>query len=252
MSRATTEDLTMTPRLLIGALLALASASTFAQSFGAPAPDTGAGKKRAAVCFACHGERGISSLPGTPHLAGQDRSYLEKALHAYRLGETRTDPTMTAMAKPLSDADIINIAAYFSMQPPMRQRVMAPPAPTSRPAAPAPATPVATARPAPSAPSTPAVTAAAKPVLASKPTAVAVDGKAVYDAHCFACHGTGAAGAPKPGDRAAWAPRIALGNAALLQNAIKGINAMPPKGACGSCSDNDLKAAVDWMVAQSK
>ena len=245
----------MTQRLLLGALLALASSTVLAQSFGAPAPDTSAGKKRAAVCFACHGERGISSLPGTPHLAGQDRTYLEKALHAYRLGETRTDPTMTAMAKPLSDADIINIAAYFSIQPAMRQRTPAPAA-APRPAAATPAAKpaVAVAAPPATAPATakPAAAKPATPPPVAKPATVASNGKAIYDAHCFACHGTGAAGAPKPGDRAAWAARIALGNAALLQSAIKGINAMPPKGACGTCTDADLKAAVDWMVAQSK
>lgn len=237
-----------TPRLIFGALLALASSSTLAQSFGAPAPDTGAGKKRAAVCFACHGERGISNLPGTPHLAGQDRTYLEKALHAYRLGETRTDPTMTAMAKPLSDADIINIAAYFSMQTPMRQRVAATaaPAPVRSPAAPPAPAPVQRA-------TTPAATKATPVAVATTaPKPAGANGRTIYDTHCAACHAIGAAGAPKLGDRAAWAPRIALGNAALLQNAIKGINAMPPKGACGSCSNDDLKAAVGWMVSQSK
>ncbi|MCX8099371.1 MAG: cytochrome c [Casimicrobiaceae bacterium] len=78
----------------------------------APA-DVGAGKKRAATCFACHGEDGVSKIPGTPHLAGQDRIYLEKSLRAYRDG-SRNDPAMTAMAKPLSDVDIANIAAYFA------------------------------------------------------------------------------------------------------------------------------------------
>jgi len=94
----------------------LASSLAHAQSQGGPAPDIGAGKKRAAVCFACHNADGISKIPGTPHLAGQDRSYLESALRAYRDGQTRQDPTMNAMAKPLSDRDIANIAAYYSLQ----------------------------------------------------------------------------------------------------------------------------------------
>jgi cytochrome c553 len=79
--------------------------------------DTGAGEKRAQVCFACHGENGTSKTPGIPHLAGQDRAYIEKALNAYRGGEMRQDPTMTSMAKSLSDTDIANIAAYFSSLP---------------------------------------------------------------------------------------------------------------------------------------
>jgi len=83
----------------------------------AHAADAAEGKKRAAVCFACHGESGIARSPGIPNLAGQNRDYLEKALHAYREGQQRQDPTMTAMAKPLSDKDISNIAMYFSLLP---------------------------------------------------------------------------------------------------------------------------------------
>ncbi len=104
----------------LAAVLAICAATSvaFGQPFGTPSPDAGAGKKRAAVCFACHGTGGISKLSGTPHLAGQDRAYLEKALRAYREG-TRQEPTMTAMAKPLSDADIANLAAFFSLLPRM-------------------------------------------------------------------------------------------------------------------------------------
>lgn len=104
-------------RSLAMALATFAVASVaLGQPFGTPSPDSGAGKKRAAVCFACHGAGGISKMQGTPHLAGQDRAYLENALHAYREG-SRQQPTMTAMAKPLSDADITNIAAFFSRLP---------------------------------------------------------------------------------------------------------------------------------------
>lgn len=94
--------------------------------------------------------------------------------------------------------------------------------------------------------------APAKPAAKPAAAASADNGKAIYDAHCAMCHGTGAAGAPKLGDKAAWAPRIKLGEPALLQAAIKGIRAMPPRGACAKCSDADLKAAVGYMVAQSK
>ena len=87
-----------------------------AQTHGGLAADVGAGKARAAVCFACHNADGISQIPGTPHLAGQERSYLENALRAYRDGTTRQDPTMNAMAGPLSNRDIENIAAYYSLQ----------------------------------------------------------------------------------------------------------------------------------------
>lgn len=77
-------------------------------------------------------------------------------------------------------------------------------------------------------------------------------GDAVYNASCAACHATGAAGAPKTGDAAAWAPRIAQGNATLVKHAINGLNAMPPKGMCMTCSDDEIKAAVEYMVSESK
>lgn len=78
------------------------------------------------------------------------------------------------------------------------------------------------------------------------------DGKKTYDTVCMACHATGAAGAPKFGDKAAWAPRIKTGNDALYASAIKGKNQMPPKGGNPALSDADIKAAVDYMVAAAK
>lgn len=74
----------------------------------------------------------------------------------------------------------------------------------------------------------------------------------IYNTSCAACHGTGAAGAPKVGDAAAWAPRIAQGNDTLYSRALNGINMMPPRGTCGACSDDDIKAIVDFMTAKSK
>jgi len=73
-------------------------------------------------------------------------------------------------------------------------------------------------------------------------------GEQVYQASCFGCHGTGAAGAPKYGDAAAWAPRKAQGMDVLFDHALNGFNAMPPKGTCMSCSDDELKAAIEHMV----
>lgn len=76
--------------------------------------------------------------------------------------------------------------------------------------------------------------------------------QAIYSASCAACHISGAAGAPKQGDKAAWAPRLKNGNAALYASAIKGKNAMPAKGGNASLSDDDVKAVVDYMVSQAK
>jgi cytochrome c5 len=77
-------------------------------------------------------------------------------------------------------------------------------------------------------------------------------GEQVYQAHCITCHGTGAAGAPKMGDAAAWAPRIAKGIDALLSSATNGKNAMPPKGLCMDCSEDELKGAIEYMTSKSK
>jgi len=77
-------------------------------------------------------------------------------------------------------------------------------------------------------------------------------GEQVYNSNCVACHGTGAAGAPKFGDAAAWAPRIAKGMDALLNSATNGLNAMPPKGLCMTCSTDELRGAIEYMVSNSK
>ena len=77
-------------------------------------------------------------------------------------------------------------------------------------------------------------------------------GVSVYNSKCIICHGSGVAGAPKVGDKAAWAPRVATGMDTLLASAIKGKNAMPPRGTCTECSDADLKAAIEYMVSQSR
>lgn len=73
-------------------------------------------------------------------------------------------------------------------------------------------------------------------------------GEDVYKASCFACHGTGALGAPKPGDAAAWGPRIEQGMDTLLSHALNGYNAMPARGTCGACSDDEIKAAIEHMI----
>lgn len=74
------------------------------------------------------------------------------------------------------------------------------------------------------------------------------DGSTVYNTKCMACHGTGAAGAPVKGDAGQWSARIAQGNETLYSHAIQGFNAMPAKGTCMDCSDDEIKAAVDYMI----
>ncbi len=87
---------------------------------------------------------------------------------------------------------------------------------------------------------------------AAATTGAAADaGKTTYDTACFACHGTGAAGAPVVGKKDAWATRIEQGKDTLYKHALTGLNAMPAKGGNASLSDEDVKAAVDYMVGQS-
>lgn len=73
-----------------------------------------------------------------------------------------------------------------------------------------------------------------------------------YNTKCVACHATGAAGAPKLGDAAAWAPRASLSMDALLASVKNGKGAMPPKGLCNDCSDDDFKGAIQFMLDNSK
>ncbi len=74
----------------------------------------------------------------------------------------------------------------------------------------------------------------------------------IYNSNCMACHATGAAGAPKLGDVAAWAGRVEKGIDQVYANAINGFNAMPAKGLCMSCSEDDVKSVVDYIVESSK
>ncbi len=108
-------------------------------------------------------------------------------------------------------------------------------------AAPAPAAPTEAAAPAP----------APAPAVAENTV-----GKGIYGKTCAMCHAAGVAGAPKPGDKADWEPRIAQGEATLYKHAIEGFTGakgmMPARGGGATLSDDEVKAAVDFMVAQSR
>lgn len=127
------------------------------------------------------------------------------------------------------------------------------PAPAQAAASAAPATATTAAAPAPAAAAAPAPAPA--PTPAAQQTAAAGGGanagEALYKQTCVACHGAGVAGAPKFGDKAAWAPRVKQGIDTLVQHAIAGKGAMPPKGG-SSASDADVRAAVQYMVNAAK
>jgi len=94
-------------------IIALMAASALTMSANVIAGDAAKGKAKAATCAACHGADGVGKMPTYPNLHGQKEAYMVKQLKAFKTG-TRKDPTMNAMAKPLSDADMNNLAAFYS------------------------------------------------------------------------------------------------------------------------------------------
>ena len=73
-----------------------------------------------------------------------------------------------------------------------------------------------------------------------------------YAKSCQVCHANGAANAPKTGDAAAWEPRMAKGMDVLVKSVNDGLNAMPPKGMCFDCSDDEYKALIEYMAAPAE
>ncbi|MDL2355275.1 MAG: c-type cytochrome [Pseudomonadota bacterium] len=123
------------------------------------------------------------------------------------------------------------------------------PKPPATDAAPAPAA-VVVAAPVIVAPVVAAPAPAAGPIEVAS-AADLIKGEKIYTATCLACHGAGVLGAPKFADKAAWQPRIAKGSAVLHTNALNGFNMMPAKGGNAALKDDDVKAAVDFMLSKA-
>jgi cytochrome c5 len=207
------------------------------------------------VCKTCH-ETGLAGSPkfgdkaAWAHVVAQgEATTFQHAINGFKAMPPRGGNS------DLTDDEVKRAVAFMVgkvgtnwTSPP----VTAAPAATTAAAAPAPAP--ATAAPAPAAAAAPAAPAPAPAAAAAAaaPAAAAGDGKKIYDTTCVACHGAGIAGAPKCGDKAAWAPRLKAGMATLYNAALHGLNAMPPKGGNTTLSDADVKAAVDYMVSASK
>lgn len=198
-----------------------------------------------AVCAACHD----SGAAGAPK-SGDNASWAARISQGYDTLVKHAIEGIRAMPAKGGNPDLDNIEvarAVVFMANKSGASFKEPPA--LAPAAAA--APVAAAQPeAAPAPAAPAAAASAAPATAS-----AEVGKNVYNAACVACHGAGIAGAPKFGDKGAWASRIQQGNAVLYEHAIKGFQGkagvMPPKGG-STAPDADIKAAVDYMVASAK
>jgi cytochrome c5 len=77
-------------------------------------------------------------------------------------------------------------------------------------------------------------------------------GKKRYEYTCKMCHDAGVAGSPRLDDKAAWQPRLGQGMETLIKHAIEGYKAMPPKGGCLTCDDEEIKKAVEYMVSKIK
>lgn len=220
----------------------------------------------AQVCKTCH-EAGLAGAPKTgdnaawaPRIAQGEKTLLERAIAGFQ-GKTGVMPPKGGNMD-LTDDEVHRAVVYLANQAGATWKVPAPTAvaATSAPPAAVGAAPVATP-PAPAAAVPGAASAvapaASPPAVAAAPATGAAgggkaDGKAVYDKTCQVCHAAGIAGAPKLGDKAAWAPRIATGLDKLHGTAIKGLNAMPPKGGNMALSDAEVNAAVDYMVSASK
>jgi len=222
----------------------------------------------AATCAACH-DSGMAGAPKTGDSAGWGARLAQgyDTLVKHALEGIRAMPAKGGNPD-LDDVEVARAvvfmtnksgASFKEPEAPAATKVAGSadaPAPAATGAAVSAATPAAApAATSAAAPASATPLPANAPAVAAGPATAATDGKKIYDSACMACHGAGIAGAPKLGDKTAWGPRIAQGNATLYEHAIKGFQGktgfMPPKGA-SSASDADVKSAVDFMVISAK
>lgn len=201
-----------------------------------------------AQCAACHD----AGLAGAPKMgdAGAWAARIATGYDALLSSALKGKGAMGAQGGgAYRDAEIGRAMVYMANAAGAKfeEPQQAAPAEAAAPAAAAPAPVVAAAAPAAAAPAP----AAAAPAPAATPVA-AVNGEALYKQACTVCHAAGVAGAPKTGDKAAWAPRAALGVDALTASVIKGKGAMPPKGGAMAASDAEIKAAVQYLLDVAK
>lgn len=213
----------------------------------------------AAVCTACH-TAGIAGAPKmgdnaawAPFIKSGYDTMLNVALHGKGgMPAKGGNPT-------LSDYEVARAVVYManksgaSLPEPAapaeegaKKEADAAPAAAPAPAAAAPAVAAA--------PATAAPAAAAPAAAPAAPQAAAVNpaGEKLYKSVCFACHATGVANAPKFGDKAAWDPYIKTGMDAMVKVAMQGKPPMPPKGGAANASEDDIRAAVQYMVDAAK
>jgi cytochrome c5 len=219
----------------------------------------------AGQCSACHaaGALGAPKLGDAGAWAARIKSGLDALVHSAVAGKGQMPPQSGG---DFSDYEIARAVVFMTNKggasfPEPAPPTAAPPATTTAASTGVTGTATATAA-APNAGSSPKpdasagkadtqVAANAAAATATAAPAAATAAPALYAQTCSTCHAAGIAGAPKVGDKAGWAPRIAQGIDALTASAIKGKGAMPPKGG-SSASDADIKAVVTYMVNASK
>ncbi len=220
----------------------------------------------ASVCTACH-TAGVAGAPKmgdnaawAPFIKSGYDTMLNVALHGKGgMPAKGGNPT-------LSDYEVARAVVYMAnksgadlpepaapAEDGAKKEADAAPAAAPAAAAPAAAAPAAAA-PAAAAPAAAAPAAAAPAAAAPAPQQAAVNpaGEKLYKSVCFACHATGVANAPKFGDKAAWEPYIKTGMDAMVKVAMQGKPPMPPKGGAANASEDDIRAAVQYMVDAAK
>jgi len=180
---------------------------------------------------ALHGKGGMPAKGGNPALSDYEVARAVVYM-ANKSGASLPEPAAPAEDGAKKEADAGAAPAAQAA------------APAAAPAAAAPAA----AAPAAAAPAAAAAAAAQAPAPEQKTAAVNPAGEQLYKTVCFACHATGVANAPKFGDKAAWAPYISTGMDAMVKVAMTGKGAMPPKGGAANASEDDIRAAVQFMV----
>nr|CAA6821480.1 MAG: Cytochrome c5 [uncultured Thiotrichaceae bacterium] len=207
-----------------------------------------------AVCISCHAA-GVLDAPKLEQAAWAERAakglkgLMDSALNGLNQMPARggdpslTDEEMQDAVLYMTDKAGLDFAADAGEK--------ADSAPVEKTAETAPVAESPAAKEAPAASSAPVAKAIETPTAQAAPHS-SIDGRKIYQGICFSCHDSGIANSPKPGDKAVWEPRIAAGVPALYDSVIKGKGAMPAKGGNPALSDDEIKAAVDWMIAESQ
>lgn len=200
-----------------------------------------------AVCAGCHdsGAAGAPKFADAAAWAGPNATGLQSMIASVIKGKGAMPAKGGNPA--LDDFEIARSVVYMANSAGGKFAEPAEPKPAEAPAAPA-AAPAAPT-PAPAVMAAPAIAAAAPAAPAPATNDV---GEKLYKQACAACHVAGVAGAPKFGDKTAWAPRIATGMDAMVAAVISGKGIMPPKGGAAGASDADLRAATQYMVDAAK